>query len=451
MPQVPADSHIRFFTTSDGVRIAYRSFGSGPPLLYMRGWISDLELMANSAEPKSFFSALATIRTVTQFDMRGNGQSDREAPSFALDDCVRDAAELIEHLRLAPCDVFAQSFGGPIAIALAARNPDLLDHLILFSTYANGRDTGTPERHRVLLDGIRSYWAGAVRLLDDVTAPDTARQRGALEAIRHAISPDVAVKLYDLGFTVDVSDLLQQMTTPTLVLHRRQTQGITIQLGRRVAGAIPSSTFVPLEGSDQNPWAGDSASVLEAVAEFLGQRIELPEEPRSHAPTDASVTILFTDIEKSTEMTGRLGDTRAQDVLEVHNKIVRTRLKANRGREIKHTGDGIMASFSSAGSGIQCAIEIQRDIGLYNEQHGDAAIALRIGLNAGEPVQEGDDLFGTSVQTAARVCGQAVAGQILVSNVVRELAAGRGFLFADQGSAALRGLEEPVRLFEVRG
>jgi class 3 adenylate cyclase len=448
MPQA-ADAHIRFFTTSDGVRIAYRSFGNGPPLLYVRGWISNLEIMATSQEAKAFFDALATIRTVTQFDMRGNGQSDREAPAFTLDDCVREIEELVDHLQLPQCDVFAQSFGGPIAISYAARNPGRVSHLILFSTYARGAETGTPERHRVLIAGIRSYWSGAVRLLDDVTSPDAARQRGALDAIGHAISPEVAAELYELAFQLDVTGLLPQVACPTLVLHRRETQAITVQLGRRIAGTIPSATFVPLEGSDHNPWAGDSRGVLEAIAEFLGHRIDLPQAP-THAAAEASVTILFTDIEKSTDMTQRLGDARAQDVLEMHNEIVRAQLKAHRGREIKHTGDGIMASFPAAGTAIQCAIDIQREIVRHNEQHPESLIGLRIGLNSGEPVKEGHDLFGTSVQTAARVCSHAAAGQILVSNVVRELAAGRRFLFADQGNVALRGLEEPVRLFEVR-
>jgi class 3 adenylate cyclase len=449
MPQA-ADVHIRFFTTSDGVRIAYRSFGDGPPLLYVRGWISDLEIMATSPEAKPFFDALATIRTVIQFDMRGNGQSDREAPAFTLDDCVRDIEELVAHLQLPRFDMFAQSFGGPIAIAYAARNPDRLSRLTLFSTYARGAETSTPERHQALVAGIRSWWSGAVRLLDDVTSPDTARHRGALGAIGHAISPDVAAELYDLGFRLDVTGLLPQVTTPTLVLHRRETQAITVQLGRRLASTIPSATFVPLEGSDHNPWSGDSRSVLEAIGEFLGQQIDLPQARTSHAATEASVTILFTDMENSTDMTQRLGDSRAQDVLEAHNQIVRAQLKANRGREIKHTGDGIMASFPAAGAAIQCAIDIQREITRHGEQRPELCIGLRIGLNSGEPVVEGHDLFGTAVQTAARVCAQASAGQILVSNVVRELAAGRGFLFADRGDVALRGLEEPVRLFEVR-
>jgi adenylate cyclase len=122
--------------------------------------------------------------------------------------------------------------------------------------------------------------------------------------------------------------------------------------------------------------------------------------------------------------------------------IARVQL-AHAGREIKHTGDGIMASFASARGAVDCAIAIQRALAA-----GDS-VRVRIGLNAGEPVAEEQDLYGTSVQMAARVCAEANAGEIMVSNVVRELAAGKGFLFNDRGDRTLKGFEDPVRVFEV--
>jgi class 3 adenylate cyclase len=171
------------------------------------------------------------------------------------------------------------------------------------------------------------------------------------------------------------------------------------------------------------------------------------------------VTILFTDMEGSTILTQRLGDAKAQEILRTHNSIVREALKAHNGSEIKHTGDGIMASFSSAARALECAIAMQRAFAEHNEAaaarpstgSGRAeVIRVRMGLNAGEPVAEEEDLFGTAVQLAARVCGRAEPGQILASNVVRELAAGKGFLLSDQGEVVLRGFEDPVRLYEVR-
>ena len=147
----------------------------------------------------------------------------------------------------------------------------------------------------------------------------------------------------------------------------------------------------------------------------------------------------------STDLTQRVGDDRAQEAVRRHNSVVRQALKEHGGNEIKHTGDGIMASFGSGRRALDCAVAIQR---VFDDE--DSPMLVRIGLNAGEPVAEEEDLFGTSVQLAARVCAKAEPGQILVSNVVRELTMGKGFLFAEVGDVVLKGFEDPVRLYEVR-
>jgi len=160
-------------------------------------------------------------------------------------------------------------------------------------------------------------------------------------------------------------------------------------------------------------------------------------------------------MEGSTALTKRLGDAKAQEVLRTHNAIIRDALAAHGGSETKHTGDGIMASFGSAAGALECAVAIQRAFSAAplsretGEGSGVREIRVRIGLNAGEPVAEDGDLFGATVQLAARVCNHAEPGQVLVSNVVRELAMGKGFLFADLGDFVPKGFEEPVRLYEV--
>ena len=161
-------------------------------------------------------------------------------------------------------------------------------------------------------------------------------------------------------------------------------------------------------------------------------------------------TILFTDMASSTALTEQLGDAGAQEVRRAHNEIVRGALSANGGNEIKHTGDGIMASFATASSALDSAIAIQRGVAAHKQEYPDSRLGVYVGLNAGEPIAEDDDLFGTSVNLAARICDHAEAGQILAANVVRELAAGKQFLFADLGETELRGFEDPVRLYEVR-
>ena len=154
-------------------------------------------------------------------------------------------------------------------------------------------------------------------------------------------------------------------------------------------------------------------------------------------------TILFTDLESSTEMTARVGDERAQELIRLHNSTVRLALRERSGVEVKHTGDGIMASFSSAQNAVAAALGIQHDLAGMD-------VRARIGLNAGEPIAEDDDLFGTAVQLAARITTRARPGQVRVSDVVRQLCAGKTFEFTSVGSATLKGFDEPVTLYEVR-
>ena len=163
----------------------------------------------------------------------------------------------------------------------------------------------------------------------------------------------------------------------------------------------------------------------------------------------AVVTVMFTDLENSTATRVRLGDAKAQEILRAHNTIVREALSNYDGKEIKHTGDGIMASFPTGSGAIGCAIAIQKNVKSYLEEHPELPLQVYLGLNAGEPIAEGQDLFGTSVDLAARICDHAQPGQILVSDVVRQLAAGKTFHFSDLGQPELRGFKDPVRLWAV--
>ncbi len=156
--------------------------------------------------------------------------------------------------------------------------------------------------------------------------------------------------------------------------------------------------------------------------------------------------ILFTDIEGHTSMMQRLGDERGRAVLRDHERITRETLRTHGGAEVKTMGDGFMASFGPVSSAAECAVALQR---AFLSRESSEPIAVRIGLNAGEPIAEDDDLFGSSVILAARIAGQAHGGEILCSDVVRGLLAGKAFLFSDRGDVALRGFEDPSRLYEI--
>jgi class 3 adenylate cyclase len=136
------------------------------------------------------------------------------------------------------------------------------------------------------------------------------------------------------------------------------------------------------------------------------------------------------------------------ELLNRHDQIVRDALSTYRGREVKHTGDGIFASFDHVSTAVDCALQIQRGFGEpLGESSGTGRV--RIGISVGEPVSQHQDLFGAVVNLAARICAHAGPGQILVSSAVRELSVGKSISFVDRGPIALKGFDDPVRLFEV--
>ena len=248
----------------------------------------------------------------------------------------------------------------------------------------------------------------------------------------------------------DVSAVLHQVAAPTLVLHNRRNGYLPVDAGRRLAAAIPDAQFSVIDDMTYRQ--------LPAIAaEFVG---EDEQATPTVAPPEASTfrTVLFTDVEGSTALTQRLGDAKAREVLREHERITREVLKQHGGAEVKTMGDGFMTSFTSVTRAVECAIALQRAFAEWNADagaHHDAPLRVRIGLNAGEPIEEEgpdgrSDLFGATVILAARIAAHAQGGEILASLAVRELCAGKGFLFADTGEVTLKGFEEPVRLFEVR-
>jgi len=182
------------------------------------------------------------------------------------------------------------------------------------------------------------------------------------------------------------------------------------------------------------------------VGAFLGAILE-PEVGEPFVQT-AFRAILFTDIAGSTDMNAKLGDARALAVLRAHDTIIRQSIADQGGSEVKHTGDGIMASFGSARSAVACALSVQRRMGEHNAKAPDP-VHVRIGISAGEPVTEAGDLFGAAVQLAARVCSHCTPGTVLVTAAVRELSLGKSYAFEDRGEARLKGFTEPVRIYAV--
>jgi class 3 adenylate cyclase len=192
------------------------------------------------------------------------------------------------------------------------------------------------------------------------------------------------------------------------------------------------------------------------VAAFLGRiknppPIDTSSERAGETPIDPGFrAIMFTDLKDSTLMTTLYGDTKALHLLHIHNALTRNSLKAHRGREVKHTGDGIMASFVSVPDAVECAIAIQKAFAAYNQKNPEAPLYLRIGLSAGEPIEEHGDLFGKAVQLAARLCARAEPGRILVDQVVLDQSQGKELPFSDLGEVTPKGFDHAIRVYEVK-
>ena len=174
------------------------------------------------------------------------------------------------------------------------------------------------------------------------------------------------------------------------------------------------------------------------------------EETVAVASVEATVTIMFTDIVGSTAITERLGDAQARELLRLHDEIVKQHANAQGGTVVKSTGDGTMLTFPSAGRGVACAAAVQRELAQRRREIPGLPLQVRVGLSVGEPVREEQDIFGMSVNLAARICAQAQGGQVLVSQIVRELAATTGeFAFREAGPFELKGISGAQSLYEV--
>ncbi len=456
------EPQIQYAKTKDGVSIAYWTLGEGESLVLTAPLsYSHIELEWRSRELTRWYLRLADRRKIIRYDMRGYGLSQRDVTDLSLAAHVADVHAVADHLHLERFALLAIRGAGPIAIAFAASHPERVSRLVLWSCMARYSEAFAYQQHEMLEPMTDRNWEAYMETQIHMQLGwEHARAHELAQFIQASIRPDTYRAMIAASKDVDVSPLLGKIACPTLVLAGPDYP--SPEATREIAASITNASLIPLEAGI-HPAAGNTETVDAAIDEFLGGG----KQPTTTAPAPPGlVTILFTDIESSTALTQRLGDAKAQEVVRAHNTIVRDALRQRGGSEIKHTGDGIMASFPSASGALECAVTIQRAVGTHNrgeagggrdprpsspDHHAEpveAPLSIRIGLNAGEPVAEEQDLFGTAVQLASRICDRAAGGEIIASDVVRQLVAGKGFLFSDRGDTELRGFEEPVRLYE---
>lgn len=292
---------IRFCRSPDGVRIAYATSGSGPPLVYVANWLTHLQLDWESLLWSHWFRELSQGHTLVRFDARGNGLSDRVVDNLSVDTWAQDLAAVVDELGLEQFSLLGFCQGGATSIAYTLRHPERVSRLVLFNSYAHGAFTemGTEQEKReaeALAEMIEVGWgreAAAFRqLFANLMLPEASMEhlRWYANLQRETVSPQLAVRLWRAFHTIDVRRLAPQVHVPTLVLHVQGNKIVSFEDGRELATLIPGARFVPLEGHNHILLEDDSAwpRFLSEVRNFLGTRMS----ERSPADLQKAVSTL---------------------------------------------------------------------------------------------------------------------------------------------------------------
>jgi class 3 adenylate cyclase/pimeloyl-ACP methyl ester carboxylesterase len=427
--------------------VAYQIVGDGPIDLVFHHGMCHVDLQWDIEPEAAFLRALASFSRLILFDRRGTGASERvirEAmPSW--EEWSEDLLAVLDAAGSRQAAIFAEVDAGGTALLFAASHPERVAALILGNTTARFLAADdypigvSPDLLPILTETWKTHWGKPEIVL--LSFPSFRGNdecvRSVCKLLRATATPSAAIRQYQNLLQSDLRHILALISVPTLVLHSGHPIP-PIEHSRYLADHIPNAQFVEVPGDDYLYYAGDFHPVIEEVAEFLTGKRPAPAIDRVLA------TVLFTDIVDSTGRAAALGDHRWHAVLDSHDRAVRDQLRRFDGREIKHTGDGFLASFDGPARAIRCARTIVEAV------HG-LGLDLRAGLHTGECEVRGDDLSGLAVHIAARVGASAAAGEVVVSGTVKDLVVGSGIAFDDRGETALKGVPGTWKLFAVRG
>jgi class 3 adenylate cyclase len=435
---------IRYAHNGD-VSIAYRVAGAGPvDVLFMGGFVSHLEIGLEPPLAERFWERMGSFARVILFDKRGMGLSDSGA--YTLENIVGDALAVLDACGVERAVVFGVSEGGAAATMLAATHPECVSAMVQYGTYARmSRAPDYPEG--IPVEVTREFWARMIEDWGDPTsiddwAPSAAHDPEVREwwarMLRSGASPGAMRTIGLMYEALDVRPLLSAVSAPTLVLYRAGDELVRPALSRAVARGIPGAREVALAGADHLWVAGDQDAMLGEIEEFVTGRPAAPVSDRVLA------TVLFSDIVRSTERAATLGDRRWRQLLGQYQRLTERELARFRGRLVKWTGDGVLATFDGPARAVRCALAIRT---------GARAVGLevRAGVHTGECEVMADDIAGIAVHLAARVVATAQPGEVITSGTVTDLVVGSGLEFELRGTRVLTGVPGEWRLYATTG
>jgi len=441
LPSAPPETR---YAKSGALNIAYQVVGEGPlDLIYVPGWISNVELMWDEPAHAHVLDRLASFSRLILFDKRGTGLSDPVPLDGlpTLEERMDDVRAVLDAVECEQVALFGFSEGGLMSVLFAATYPERITALALYGVFAKriwSPDypwAPKPEARAREIEELEENWSRTMDLDRLAPSEDEAFKNRLATYFRRSASPGAAVALMRMNTQIDVREVLPSIQAPTLVLHRRDDLDASVDEGRWLAEQIPGATFVELPGDAHTLWGGDTDSVVDEIEEFLTGARRGPEPDRVLA------TVLFTDIVGSTEQAKKLGDRRWRELLERHHTVVRQQLDRFKGREIDTAGDGFLAAFDGPARAIRCGYAIESGVrGL--------GLAVRAGVHTGECELFGEKVAGLAVHTGARIASQAGPGEVLVSQTVKDLVAGSGISFEDRGEHELKGVGA-LRLYSV--
>jgi class 3 adenylate cyclase len=420
--------------------IAYQVFGDGPgDLVVLPGPFIPFDSIESEPGLYRFHRRLASFARVIRFDQRGMGLSSRASldeigPEF----WAQDAIAVMDAAGCEQATIFASGYTAMSGLVLAADHPERVRSLVIVNgaprirwapDYAPGADASRVDPFKTVgvePDAVEQGFDVLERIAPTV-ASDQAFRTWWDNAGNRAASPSMARAVSEVLTESDVRDKLALITAPTLILHRRDCQFISVEHGRYLAEYIAGSRYLELPGADSLHWIGETAPILDEIEEFMtGMRSGFDAER-------VLTTIVFTDIVGSTERASQLGDDRWHALLDNHDNVVRHELERFRGREVNTVGDGFVAMFTSPSVAIDCAdaiVDAVRPLG----------IEVRVGIHAGEVEVRGADIAGMAVHIGARVAALAGPSEVLVSSTVREIVTGSRRQFDERGEHELKGV-----------
>jgi pimeloyl-ACP methyl ester carboxylesterase len=438
----------RYAKAPDGVSIAYQVSGDGArDLLFRSGMGFPIDLFWDEPGFVRFAKRLGGFTRVVMVDFRGVGASGGDLRDSVVEEIGEsDVTSVLDAVGCQRVVLFGTGLGGPTAIRYAAHHPERVQALVLVDTFARFvRDDDypwglPPESLEPWATAMAEMWGTgkAVDVLAPSRSDDETFRAWWARAERLGSAVNQVAANWRALVLQDVRTLLPTLAAPTLVVHRAGGRSIPVDAGRYLADQISGATFVEVPGDDEVFFVGNTDALLDEVEEFVTGSRQTPEGDV------VSATILFTDMVASTERSARLGHREWTALTDRHDAMVRATLARYRGREVKTTGDGFLATFDAATRAVRAATEIAtaaRGIGLD----------VREGVHSGEVEMRPDDVVGLAVTIAKRICDLAGPGQVLVSETVKGHLVGSGIALSEQGTHVLKGLPDEWHLYAIDG